>query len=69
MLKGCTAFRVIMNIPGEEKPVSRRRRLWVDNVSLDLYSLGVEGDWRVEADGGRVVEFGSRARLSNVTHT
>jgi hypothetical protein len=40
------AYRILVGMPEENKPLGRSRCRWVDNIKMDLRDLGWDGvDW------------------------
>jgi hypothetical protein len=40
------AYKILVGKPEEKRPLGRRRRLWVDNIKMDLREIGWDGmDW------------------------
>jgi hypothetical protein len=40
------AYRILTGKPEEKRPLGRSRRMWVDNVKMDLRDMGWGGmDW------------------------
>jgi hypothetical protein len=41
-----TAYRMLVGMPEEKRPLGRPRRRWVDNIKMDLREIGWEVmDW------------------------
>jgi hypothetical protein len=38
-----TAYRVLMEKPGEKRPLERRRKRWKHNINMDLQEIRFEG--------------------------
>jgi hypothetical protein len=40
------AYRILVGKPEGERPLGRPRRMWVDNIKMDLREIGCDGmDW------------------------
>jgi hypothetical protein len=40
------AYRILVGVPKEKRPLGRPRRRWVGNVKMDLREIGWDGvDW------------------------
>jgi hypothetical protein len=40
------AYRILVGKPEGKRPLGRRRRMWVDNIKMDLREIGWDGiDW------------------------
>jgi hypothetical protein len=40
------AHRMLMGKPEGKRPLGRPRRMWVDNIKIDLREIGLDGmDW------------------------
>jgi hypothetical protein len=40
------AYRILVGTPEGNRPLERPRRLWVDNIKMDLREIGRDGmDW------------------------
>jgi hypothetical protein len=40
------AYRILMGMPEEKRPLERQRRRWVDNIKIDLREIGWDSmDW------------------------
>jgi hypothetical protein len=40
------AYRILVGIAEEKRPLARPRRRWVDNIKMDLREIGWDGmDW------------------------
>jgi hypothetical protein len=40
------AYRILVGMPEEMRPLGRLRRRWVDNIKMDLREIGWDGmDW------------------------
>jgi hypothetical protein len=37
------AYRILMGMPGQKRPLGRQRRRWVDNIKMDLREIGLDG--------------------------
>ena len=37
--------RVLVGKPEEKRPLVRPRRIWEDNIKMDLQEVGGSGDW------------------------
>jgi hypothetical protein len=53
------AYRILVGIPEEKRPLKRPRRRWVDNIKINLREMGWDGmDWirfiwlRIGTSGG-----------------
>jgi hypothetical protein len=41
-----TAYRILVGMPEGKRPLGRARRMWVDNIKMDLREVGWDGmDW------------------------
>jgi hypothetical protein len=38
-----TAYRMLVGKPERKKPLGRPRRMWVDNIEIDLGEIGWDG--------------------------
>jgi hypothetical protein len=47
-------YRILVGMPEGKRPLGRPRRMWVDNVKMDLREIGRNGmDWlRIGTNGG-----------------
>jgi hypothetical protein len=40
------AYRILLGTPEAKRPLGRPRRMWVDNIKMDLREIGWDGvDW------------------------
>jgi hypothetical protein len=40
------AYRILVGMPQEKRPLGRQRRGWVDSIKMDLREIGWDGvDW------------------------
>jgi hypothetical protein len=40
------AYRILVGMPEEKRPLGRPRHRWVDNIKMDLREIGWDGgDW------------------------
>jgi hypothetical protein len=40
------AYRILVGMPGRNRPLGRPRRRWLDNIKIDLREIGSDGmDW------------------------
>jgi hypothetical protein len=38
-----SVYRILVGMPGDKRPLGRRRRRWEDNIKLDLREIGIDG--------------------------
>jgi hypothetical protein len=54
MRENRNAYRILVGMPEEKRPLGRPRRRWVDNIKMDLGGMGWSGlIWlRIGTSGG-----------------
>jgi hypothetical protein len=46
MRANTNVYRILVGKPEEKRPLGRPRRMWVDNIKMDLGKIGLGGmDW------------------------
>ena len=46
MAKGRSAFKILTGKPTGKRPLGRPRRIWEDNIRMDLEEIGINaGNW------------------------
>jgi hypothetical protein len=43
MVEKRTAYRILLGKPEGKRPLGRPRRMWVDNIKMDLREIGWDG--------------------------
>jgi hypothetical protein len=43
MGKGRGVYRVLVGRPEDKRPLERRRRMWEDNIKMELREIGING--------------------------
>jgi len=54
MGEGRGVYRVLVGRPEEKRPLGRPRRMWEDNIKMDLKEIGIDGVNWIELAQDRV---------------
>jgi hypothetical protein len=54
MGEGRGVYRVLVGRPEGKRPLGRPRRMWEDNIKMDLTEIGIDGANWIQLDQDRV---------------
>jgi hypothetical protein len=54
MGEGRGVYRVLIERPQGKRPLGRPRRMWEDNIKMDLRKIGIDGANRIQLAQDRV---------------